>query len=88
MRGEIHLNDDGTYTQEIETQLSGTMLKSDIVTVKNTVGTYTLDGSRLMLSPVGGSPFTASYAPGTVDLTTEAPGVNGGMDRRTFSFRL
>jgi hypothetical protein len=87
MRGEIRLNDDGTYTEEIETHLSGTMLKNDIVTVKNTVGTYTLEGATLTLSPLGGTPFTTSYATGRVDLVTEAPGVNGGMDRRTFTFR-
>lgn len=87
MRGEIRLNDDGTYTQEIETQLSGTMLRNDIVTVKNAVGTYAVDGATLTLSPLGGTPFATAYGAGRVDLTTQAPGVNGGLDRRTFTFR-
>jgi hypothetical protein len=87
MRGEIRLNDDGTYTEEFETQLSGTMLKNDIVTVKTFVGMYALQGTTLTLSPLDGKPFTASYASGRIDVMTEAPGVNGGMDRRTFTFR-
>jgi hypothetical protein len=87
MRGEIHLNADGTYTEEIETQLSGTMLANDIVGMKHAVGMYTVQGATLTLSPMDGTPFTAAYTPGRVELVTEAPGVNGGIDRRTFTFR-
>ena len=56
MRGAIQLHDDGTYTEEFETQLSGTTLKNDIVTTRNVSGTYALQGATLTLSPT----FTSS----------------------------
>jgi len=87
MRGEIRLNDDGTYTQEFETQLRGSTLKTDIVNVREVVGTYVLQGATLALSPVGGTPFSPVYSAGRIDIVTDAPGLNGQMDRVTWTFR-
>lgn len=87
MRGIVILNADGTYTQEYEAQLSGSNMKNDVVTTNHVVGTYTIQGSTLTLSPVGGQPFTPTFAAGVIEIVAEAPALDGGKDQVTFTFR-
>jgi hypothetical protein len=86
IRGQIILNDDGTYLQEYETRLTGTNMR-EVVGRRETVGTYTLNAGELTLTPYQGTAFKPSYAPGRIDIVTEAPGLNGGMDRFVWRFQ-
>jgi len=87
VRGQIILNDDGTYLHEYETRLRATN-RNDIVGVKNVVGMYSLNAGELSFRPYQGTPYSPSYAPGRIEVVTEAPGLNGGTDRFVWRFEM
>ncbi len=85
--GQIILNDDGTYLHEYETRLR-TSNRADIVGVKNVVGMYSLNAGELSFRPYQGTPYSPGYAPGRIEVVTEAPGLDGGTDRFVWRYEM
>ncbi len=87
VRGQIILNDDGTYLHEYETRLRQPN-RADVVGVKNVVGMYSLNAGELSFRPYQGTPYSPGYAPGRIEVVTEAPGLDGGTDRFVWRFEM
>jgi hypothetical protein len=84
--GQLRLNSDGTYLEQISTRLETGPLNRDIDTTTVVDGLYSLQGTTLALAPNGGSAFKPGYSAGRIDIVAEAPGLDGGVDRVTFTF--
>lgn len=87
MRGHIIVNADGTYLEEVETQLRGTMLPADRIDVVQQVGLWTLSGTTITFSPYQRSPLQAALVSGRIEIVTRAPGLDGTLDSVTWEFR-
>lgn len=87
VRGQIILNDDGTYLHEYETRLRSSN-RADVVAVKNVVGMYSLNANELSFRPYQGTPYSPGYAPGRIEVVTEAPGLHGGIDRFVWRYEM
>ena len=87
IRGDITMNADGTYLEEYEAQLKGNNLPHDVVTIVNVAGIYTVAGGVLTMKPLNGATFMPDYAGGRITFTTEAPALNGGTDKVTWTFQ-
>jgi len=85
--GRIVMNDDGTFTHDRETWLTGTNVPKPIVSKIGYVGLYSLQGSTLTMTPYQGTPLKVVYTSGQIQIYTTAPGLDGRDDTFVWSYR-
>lgn len=87
LSGLIVMNADGTFTHDRETRLVGTNMPQPIVSKIGYVGSYTLQGSNLTMTPYQGTPLNVIFTPGQIEIFTTAPGLDGLDDTFIWSYR-
>jgi hypothetical protein len=86
VQGQIILNPDGTYLQEMEMRLHSNVGGGRVDRVEK-VGIYTLQGQTLTMTPYQSVPFQPHYTPGQIEIQAEAPGLDGNPEVFIFTFR-
>jgi hypothetical protein len=87
VRGQLMLNPDGSYYQEMEMRLHSNVGNERVLS-KAAAGSYTMPGGTLTMTPSeSGVPFQPHYTPGQIKIQTEAPGLDGTPQMYTFTFR-
>ena len=87
VRGRLIFNPDGTYLQEMEMRLHSNVGNERVLS-KGSVGTYTLSGTTLTMTPFESRvPFQPYHVPGVIEIQSEAPGLDGTPQVYIFSFR-
>src|SRR5262245_37474575 len=84
--GRIVMNDDGTFTHDRETWMTGTNVPKPVVSVIGYVGMYSLQGATLTMTPYQGTPLNVTYTPGKIEILTTAPGLDGRDDKFVWTY--
>jgi hypothetical protein len=86
VRGQIILNADGTYLQDMELRLHNS-IDDTVVLSRGGAGVYVMTDGTLTMTPFQSQPFAPHYVPGQIEIQSEAPGLDGAPEVFIFTFR-